>query len=76
MSIRCIVVNSFFIMLVLKSYVNQLQISAKSFIPGISRDNILKLVLSTKVTITLIMRRCLTDGTFAPLVILRFLKEG
>ena len=43
MSIRCIGVNSLFIMLVLKSYVSQLQSGAKSFIPGISRDDILKL---------------------------------
>ena len=43
MSIRCIGVNSLFIMLVLKSYVSQLQSDAKSFIPGISRDDILKL---------------------------------
>ena len=43
MSIRCIGVNSLFIMLVLNSYVSQLQSGAKSFIPGISRDDILKL---------------------------------
>ena len=43
MSIRCIGVNSLFIMLVLKSYVSQLQSGAKSFIPGISCDDILKL---------------------------------
>ena len=43
MSIRCIGANSLFIMLVLKYYVSQLQSGAKSFIPGISRDDILKL---------------------------------
>ena len=43
MSIRCIGVNSLFIMLVLNSYVSQLQSGAKSFIPGISRDDILKI---------------------------------